>query len=116
VVENYKCSSCGKSHKVQKSNFLSTNSSLQAFNNGYTTICRICIERYYMKLIDQYGGSIELAIKHCCSMFDWFYSDEIVAVTKQAEKSASRISLYPSRMNMAQFKSKGKLLCGYHCL
>jgi len=106
-MENFKCSSCGKVHKSQKGNFLASNSALFESNNGYTTTCRVCIERHYLKLIEQYGGSVELAIRHCCGMFDWFYSEDIVAATKTAGKSASRISLYPSRMNMAQFKSKG---------
>jgi len=104
---NFKCSSCGKVYKTQKTNFLSSNSILYETNNGYTAICRVCIERHYLQLIDLFSGSVELAIRQCCSMFDWYYSDEIVAATKAAGKSASRISLYPSRMNMAQFKSKG---------
>jgi len=104
---SFKCSSCGKVHKSQKGNFLASNSSLFAENNGYIGICRICVERYYLQLIEKYGGSVESAIRHCCGMFDWFYHEEIVAATKTAGKSASRISLYPSRMNMAQFKSKG---------
>jgi len=106
-MEYFKCSSCGKVHKSQKGNFLASNSSLFAENNGYIGICRSCVEKHYMQLIEQYGGSVELAIKHCCGMFDWFYHEDIVSATKTAGKSASRISLYPSRMNMAQFKSKG---------
>ena len=106
-TESFRCSSCGKVYKSQKTNFLSSNSILYSANNGYITICRVCTERFYLQLVEQYGGSIELAIKHCCSMFDWFYAEEIVNATKSAGNSASRISLYPSRMNMAQYKSKG---------
>ena len=106
-MENFKCSSCGKIHKSQKGNFLASNSSLFAENNGYIGICRTCVEKHYLQLIDQYSGSVELAIKHCCAMFDWFYHEDIVAATKTAGNSSSRISLYPSRMNMVQFKAKG---------
>ena len=106
-AENYLCSACGKVYKSQKTNFLSSNSALYAANNGYVAICRVCTEKYYLQLVEHYGGSVELAIKHCCSMFDWFYAEEIVNATKAAGNSASRISLYPSRMNMAQYKNKG---------
>jgi len=40
-------------------------------------------------------------------MFDWYYDQDILAATKSAGNTQSRVSLYPSRMNMAQFKQKG---------
>ncbi len=40
-------------------------------------------------------------------MFDWYYSDAVVAATGK-EASVSRVLLYPSKLNMAQFKAAGK--------
>lgn len=103
----YRCSCCGKEYKGQKGNFPVSNSVLYAGNNGYVTICRHCIERYYQQLIEFYSGNEEHAIEHCCRLFDWYYSTDAAAMTKNASKGYSRISMYPSKMNMLQIREKG---------
>ncbi len=103
----YRCSCCGKEYKSQKGNFPVTNSWLDENNNGYLTVCRSCIEKYYQQLIEFYSGNEEHAIEHCCRLFDWYYNTDAAAMTKNASKGYSRISMYPSKMNMVQIRDKG---------
>lgn len=103
----YKCTCCGKVYNYQKDNFPVSNSILYAGNNGYLTICKSCLDKYYQQLVEFYSGNEEHAIEHCCKQFDWYYSNEIVAMTKNVSKGRSRILMYPSKMNLSQFKSKG---------
>ncbi|MCL2798109.1 MAG: hypothetical protein FWD58_08675, partial [Firmicutes bacterium] len=102
-----KCSCCGKVYPMQKGNFSVSNSKLFAGNGGYITMCRLCLEKYYRQLVAFYDGNVELAIEHCCRLFDWYYHSDAAAATVNASLSYSRIMIYPSKMNMAQIKSKG---------
>ena len=103
----YKCSCCGKVYSYQKDNFPVSNSILFAGNNGYLTVCRNCIDKYYLQLVEFYSGNEEHAIEHCCRQFDWYYSNDAVAMTKNISAGRSRILMYPSKMNMVQIKNKG---------
>ena len=103
----YQCSCCGKVYSYQKDNFPVSNSVLYASNNGYLTICKNCLDNYYQQLVEFYSGNEEHAIEHCCRQFDWYYSNEAVAMTKNISKGRSRILMYPSKMNMIQIKKKG---------
>ena len=105
--EAYKCSCCGVGYNSRKNNFLSSGSPLFKGNGGYTNMCRSCVDGQYKKLLGFYNGSVELAIEHCCRMFDWYYNDSIVQATGK-EAAVSRVLLYPSKLNMVQFKAAGK--------
>lgn len=103
----YKCTCCGKIYSSQKGNFSVSNSPLYEGNNGYLSICRNCVEKYYQQLIGFYSGNEEHALEHCCRLFDWYYSDEAVAMTKNSN-GRTRVFMYPSKMNMVQIRDKGK--------
>lgn len=103
----YRCSCCGKEYPKRQGNFHVSNSLLYAGNNGYLTICKSCVENYYQQLIGYYSGNEVHALEHCCWMYDWYYSDEAAAMTKNISQGRSRVSAYPSKMNMAQIRSKG---------
>jgi len=103
----YKCTCCGKEYKSQNGHFPVTNSILYANNNGHLTICRTCVDQLYLKLIEFYSGNEEHALEHCCRIFDWYYSPEIAATTTDSSNGYSRVSMYPARMNMFQFKKRG---------
>lgn len=104
----YKCSCCGKEYTAQKGNFPVTNSMLYEGNNGYLTICKSCVEKYYQQLVGVYSGNEEHALEHCCRLFDWFYSNDVVAMTKNISQGRSKVSVYPSKMNIKQVQDKGK--------
>lgn len=105
----FKCTCCGKEYSKQAGNFPSSNSILFAGNGGYITICRDCVERYFMQLIGYYSGNDEHAMERCCQLFDWYYNTDITALARDRknEKGYSMLSSYASKMNMAQFKNKG---------
>lgn len=104
----YICSCCGREYKTQKGNFTISNSVIYAGNGGYITVCKECVDRYYMQLVGYYSGNDEHALERCCQMFDWYYNPEISAIARgqSSGSSQSLISSYISKMNMAQFKSK----------
>ena len=104
----YKCSCCGKEYSSQKGNFPVSNSMLYEGNGGYITICRSCVEKYYQQLVGVYSGNEEHALEHCCRLYDWYYSDEAVAMTKNISQGRSRVSVYPSKMNIVQVSKEGK--------
>ncbi len=96
----YICTCCGKEYPTQKGNFPVSNSMLYAGNNGYISICKPCVEKLYQQLIGFYSGNEEHAIEHCCRLFDWYYSDDVVSMTKNISRDRSKISVYPSKMNL----------------
>lgn len=102
----YRCVCCGKEYSSQKGYFSPSNSPLFKGNNGFLPFCRNCVEKYYQQLIGFYSGNEEHALEHCCWLFDWYYSDEAASMTKNAG-TRTRISMYPSKMNMAQVQDKG---------
>lgn len=105
----YLCSCCGREFPVQKGNFFVSSSVLFAGNDGYLTTCKNCVDRYYLQLVGYYSGNEEHALERCCQLFDWYYNPDISAIAHMtsSEKGKSVISAYISKMNMAQFKSKG---------
>jgi len=103
----YACTCCGVEYRAQKGNFFSTKSELYKGNSYYITICRNCAEEYFKKLIGFFNGDIERAIKRCCQLFDWPYSERLLAATKDITSETSRIAQYPSKMNMAQYQAIG---------
>lgn len=105
--QGYRCTSCGKVYNSQAKNFSASNSPLYAGNNGYITVCRSCLEKYYKRLVEAFDGNEEKAIDRCCQVFDWYYSDEAAAMTKKLAADKTRIGLYPSKINMIQVREKG---------
>ncbi len=101
------CSCCSVIYNSQKGNFFSTKSELYKGNNNYITICRNCADEYFKKLIGFFNGDVEKAIKRCCQIFDWPYSERLLAATKDITSETSRIAQYPSKMNMAQYQAIG---------
>lgn len=105
----YRCTCCGKFFPKQMGNFFSSRSPLYIGNNGYLSICKTCIEKYYVQLVEFYSGNEEKAIERCCQIFDWYFSDEVSAMTMGTLSTGkTRIGLYPSKMNLTHIKNKGE--------
>lgn len=103
----YRCTCCGTFYPRQERNFQVSYSPLFEGNNGYLSICRNCVEKYYQQLVGVYSGNERHAIEHCCRLFDWFYTDTVVDMLDSTSGGKSRIFLYPSKMGMINVKSKG---------
>lgn len=104
----YRCSCCGKVYPSQKSYFSVSNSVLFKGNNGYITVCRSCVDKYFKQLIAFYDDNEEHAIEHICWLFDWYYCPEASAMTRADLRGHSRAVLYPSKMSLAHISKKGK--------
>ena len=102
----FKCTQCGEVYPVQKRNFLTTSSPLYAANNGYLSVCKTCVEKHYLLLVELYNGNENKALESCCQLFDWYYRRDIAAMTKTEE--GTRVIYYPSKAQMIQLKAKGK--------
>lgn len=103
----YKCTCCGNSWDVQKSNFSISESILFQSNNGYITICNDCRDVYYYQLVDLYSGNEEKAIEHMCRQFGWIYDLNALVAARQISKDRSRIGSYLAKKNLPQTTKYG---------
>ncbi len=105
----YVCTCCAKSYQKQEGNFLKVGSSiLWQGNNGYMPICKSCAETIFNALVDFYSGNEEHALRHWCGIFDYPYDVEASSMTAvHVQPGKSRVSLYPSKLNTKQARSRG---------
>lgn len=111
--KNYQCSCCGKIYKRQKDNFAPSRSPLFNGNNGYVTMCKNCTDKYFAQLTEFFSGNEEKAIERICSIFDWFYDEDAVASSRRISANRSRISAYPSKLNLSQSANRGTTYLDY---
>ena len=77
-------------------------------NNGYMPICKSCAETIFNALVDFYSGNEEHALHHWCGIFDYPYDLEASSMTAvHVQPGRSRVSLYPSKLNTKQVRSRG---------
>jgi hypothetical protein len=112
-TEVFACTSCGAQYKTQRNNFIKSNSTLYVNNNGYITVCKNCLDSLYKRLVGAFNGDTERALKHCCMLFDIYYNEMISAATKDVVPPQTRIRLYPSKLNMIQYKANDKTYLDY---
>jgi hypothetical protein len=110
---SYKCTCCGKEFKRQRENFSPSKSVLFAGNNGFVSICKPCIDKYYYQLVDFFAGNEEKAIERICSLLDWFYDDNAVAASRRISAGRSRISAYPAKLNLSRSAQNGATYLDY---
>lgn len=106
----YYCCMCGHGYSIQKGNFLSGGKSqLWRGNNGYLPFCKSCCEILMESMTSFYSGNEEHALRHLCTVFDWYYSEMASAMTlAQAHAANSRVSIYPAKMNTRQVQLEGE--------
>lgn len=102
--QEFVCICCGKRYKRQKQNFLTSLSPLFAANNGRLPWCRHCIDTYFSQLIDYFSGNEAKAMERVCQIADWYYLDDIFAATGKRPTDTSRVTMYPSKMQLPQWK------------
>ena len=107
--KKYRCCMCGSEYSTQKGNFLTSgNSPLWKGNNGYLPFCKSCCETLMSSMTAFYDGNEEHALRHLCTIFDWYYSHRASAMTlSQVQVGRSRISIYPSKACTRQVATKG---------
>lgn len=109
-ARKYRCCMCGHEYKTQKGNFLSGGKSLLwKGNGGYLPFCKSCCDILMESLTSFYSGNEEHALRHLCTMFDWYYSETASAMTlAQVHATGSRVALYPSKMCTRQVSLEGE--------
>lgn len=108
----YRCSKCGSEYVSQSTNFASSQSSLYAGNNYKIDICNNCLDellKYYVNLYEDEAK----AIKRVCLHYDLYYSDEVYELAKDKNASVSLMKNYIARLNMKQYKCRGKTFDTY---
>lgn len=96
------CCSCGKKYTRQKDNFPATQSPMFSGNNGFVPMCKNCTDKWFEYYVAALGGNEEQAMDRMSALFDWYYSDKILACTRQISADRSRVNAYPSKMNLPQ--------------
>lgn len=112
-TRTYYCSCCGKMYVRQVGNFSPSKSPIFAGNNGHVTVCRTCTDKYFIQLTDFFSGNEEKAIERICSIYDWYYDESAVIATSRRKTNTSRISVYPSKLNLAQTANLGDTYLDY---
>lgn len=76
----YVCVSCGTPYTALTGNFYKSSSGSQLYlsNDGYSPICKKCIDRFKSYLMDRYKSE-EFAMKVVCYYMDWYYSSTAFA-------------------------------------
>ncbi len=100
--QKYVCTCCGKSWNGREKYFGKSKSPLFRGNDGFVPICKMCVDRYFITLVDFFSGNEEKAIDRFCQIFDWYYDEIAVEATKKTPLNRTRISAYPSKLNLAQ--------------
>jgi hypothetical protein len=103
----YRCTCCGKSYTKQSGNFQVSYSPLYKGNNGFLSICRTCEEQHYQQLVGYFSGNERHALERCCQLFDWYYSEDAIAMMEKSAAGRSRVLMYPTKMGIAQIQDKG---------
>lgn len=108
----YCCVCCGTTYPKQDGNFLTTSSFLFEANNGYTTVCKSCAEKYYTeKLLPALDFDESRAIEVMCSIFDWYYSEYALDLAKRgrdAKPNGVLCSIYAGQRRLKQVQTRGK--------
>ena len=107
----YVCCSCGAKHNKQDGNFLTSSSPLFAANNGFVPFCKSCAEKYYLEqLLPALDYDESRAIEVMCSICDWYYSEDALAMSKKARESQPNgilSSIYGARRRLRQVQCHG---------
>lgn len=110
-VVSYACCSCGTKFNKQDGNFLMSSSSLFEANGGYVPFCKTCAEKYYLeKLLPALDYDEARAIEVMCSICDWYYSEDALAMSKKARESQPNgvlSSIYGARRRLRQVQCHG---------
>lgn len=108
IEKKYKCTCCGASWDSKRNHFCMSKSILFQANEGYTTICSACRDKYFYQLIDLFSGSEEKAIEYMCTQFGWFFHPQALSESRKVSEGRSRISHYLAKKNLPQTSNYGK--------
>lgn len=82
----YRCCKCGKHTTLPENNFSKSQSELYNGNNGYLSICKVCLNKLYTKYLESYRDHYK-AVKRVCQIYDIYYTESIASVVKDYSTS-----------------------------
>lgn len=105
--EEYRCTCCGHKYKKQERNFNRSKSPIYDGNNGYLSICQLCIAKLYEQYVKFYDNDEDAAAERICQITDMYFDPDIWAMSRKISesrngKSRNRISTYVSKLNLTQ--------------
>jgi hypothetical protein len=84
IADIHRCTSCAVEYKTIARDFYKSPSFLFMCNDGYFPVCRKCLDELYRNLVMKIGE--KPAMRRCCQLLDWFYSEEILAVANARDE------------------------------
>lgn len=106
-VHIYQCSRCGKyKENAQGLFYMSSNSPLYKYHNGYTTICTDCVNGLFREMEREYGRKI--AFITTCHYLDLYYDENAYNEMNDAAKNVDSFSFgrYLQRVNTKKYDGK----------
>lgn len=109
TIRKFRCCMCGSVFATQNGNFLSGGGSpLWKGNGGYLPFCKSCCESILDMLIAFYSGNEEHAMRHLCSLFDWYYCDTASSMALASQRvGKSKAATYISKTGVRQVITRG---------
>lgn len=104
----HRCYACGREFKALNPNFFYSNSVFFGANEGYTPICKNCLDKVYKNYIELFSGNEMQAMEMICMQLDWYFSDKLFEATSNATTTSSRVRLYYARLRLDNPETKGK--------
>ena len=101
----YKCTCCGAEHKTQNQKFYRNYSPMFVANNGYNTVCQVCMARDYESYLGLYGV-VQQAIKRMCEKYDYYYDREIAEAVSNISDTKLAFGKYVSKLILAGHKER----------
>lgn len=104
-VVKFKCTCCGTEYKTQNQKFFRNYSPMFVANNGYNTVCQVCMARDYESYLGVYGV-VQQAIKRMCEKYDYYYDREIAEAVSNISDTKLAFGRYVSKLILAGHKER----------
>lgn len=98
------CTRCGKGYQ-HLTNFFTSCSPLWASHSRRIPICISCVDEMYEKYKEEYQDP-HMAIRRICMTFDYYYDDDLVAPSIDANKTGTVMGKYVRKLNISSCKNK----------
>lgn len=105
--KKWTCYCCGREFGKQANVFCTTKSDIYAYNNGYTPICKDCVNKLYKQLVQYFDNNEYAALERVCQILDWYYNDDIAYSVISNPDCQYPATMYPAKMSMHQYINLG---------
>lgn len=100
--DGYRCSCCGLRFDSQKGNFMQNRSQLYQGNNGYVTICKLCVNEMYSQYLKFFDGDDLAAMERMCQIFDMYVDEDCWNKSRKTKPGTCRFAEYSTQLSKAK--------------